>query len=94
MLERLALVSLLAAPAAPAASGAGFDHAPWDSLLRRHVVDGMVDYDAFKTAPAGRDPLRLDAQQPGAGAPAGRPRANALDSDGSLQRRMTQEARP
>jgi hypothetical protein len=29
-----------------------FDHAPFDSLLRRHVVDGMVDYDAFRTAPA------------------------------------------
>lgn len=48
MLESLVLVSFLAAPAS---AGAGFDHAGWDGLLRRHVVGGMVDYDAFVAAP-------------------------------------------
>jgi uncharacterized membrane protein YdjX (TVP38/TMEM64 family) len=27
------------------------DHSTFDVLLKRHVVDGMVDYDAFKTSP-------------------------------------------
>ena len=29
-----------------------FDHAAFDALLRNHVVRGMVDYDAFKSAPS------------------------------------------
>jgi hypothetical protein len=36
----------------PAVSGEpSFDHSAFDALLRRHVVRGMVDYDAFKAAP-------------------------------------------
>lgn len=36
----------------PAVSGEpSFDHSAFDSLLRSHVVRGMVDYDAFKAAP-------------------------------------------
>jgi hypothetical protein len=31
--------------------GATFDHSTFDALLRRHVADGLVDYDAFKDAP-------------------------------------------
>ena len=41
---------LLLAPRA-AAAPAVFDHSAFDALLRRHVVQGMVDYDAFKKAP-------------------------------------------
>lgn len=36
---------------APAAS---FDHAAWDTLLRAHVHEGLVDYDAFAKAPTFR----------------------------------------
>lgn len=39
--------TLLGAPLAAQA----VDHAPFDQLLRRHVVNGMVDYDAFAKAP-------------------------------------------
>jgi len=35
------------AAAQPAARTAAVDHAAFDQLLRRHVVNGMVDYDAF-----------------------------------------------
>lgn len=38
---------LLAAPA----SAQTVDHAPFDRLLHAHVVNGMVDYDAFGRAP-------------------------------------------
>ncbi len=41
-------------PGAPAGSvvrQTRMDHAPFDALLRRHVVDGLVDYDAFARAP-------------------------------------------
>jgi hypothetical protein len=46
----LALVALVTLGAPPAGAQA-FDHAPFDALLRRHVVDGLVDYDAFKASP-------------------------------------------
>lgn len=45
-----------------------FDHSPFDQLLRAHVANGMVDYDAFGRAPefrrylaslAASDPARL-----------------------------------
>jgi len=36
-----------------------FDHSAFDALLRAHVVDGMVDYDAFRKAPS--FPAYLDA---------------------------------
>ena len=39
------LLSLLLAPPA-------FDHSAFDTLLRAHVADGRVDYDAFKAAPS------------------------------------------
>jgi hypothetical protein len=32
---------------APGAQGSTFDHSAFDALLKAHVVDGMVDYDAF-----------------------------------------------
>jgi hypothetical protein len=32
----------------PPARSEAFDHAPFDLLLRKHVVQGMVDYDAFQ----------------------------------------------
>jgi len=36
-----------------------FDHSAFNALLRAHVVDGMVDYDAFQKAPS--FPAYLDA---------------------------------
>jgi hypothetical protein len=33
------------------ASATTFDHSSFDALLRKHVVQGMVDYDGFATAP-------------------------------------------
>ncbi len=36
-----------------------FDHSAFDALLRANVVDGMVDYDAFKKAPS--FPVYLDS---------------------------------
>lgn len=42
-----------------------FDHAGFDTLLKRHVRDGLVDYDAFDAAPAFRSYLdRLAAFDP------------------------------
>lgn len=43
------LAVLLAA--APGTAAATFDHSAFDALLRKHVVKGMVDYDAFARAP-------------------------------------------
>ncbi|MCC6245055.1 MAG: DUF547 domain-containing protein [Gemmatimonadaceae bacterium] len=34
------------------AQGTPFDHSAFDALLKAHVVDGMVDYGAFKNAPS------------------------------------------
>ncbi len=48
-LVALALAVTTASSAAPAQA---FDHAPFDALLKQHVVNGMVDYDAFRAAPA------------------------------------------
>ena len=36
---------------AGAAPAQAFDHSAFDALLKKHVVNGMVNYDAFKTAP-------------------------------------------
>ncbi|MBL8962335.1 MAG: DUF547 domain-containing protein, partial [Gemmatimonadetes bacterium] len=41
---------MLALPVAGAGAQA-VDHAPFDQLLRAHVVNGMVDYEAFARAP-------------------------------------------
>jgi hypothetical protein len=43
----LVLTVLLSPTPAPAAA---FDHSTFDALLRRHVVEGLVDYDGFKGA--------------------------------------------
>lgn len=71
----LGLAIPLLAPAQPSSSGtAGPDslHAPYDALLRAHVRNGLVDYDAFARAPefsaylatlARTDPTRLPRVQ-------------------------------
>lgn len=46
---RLAAAVLTALPAM--AGAAPFDHSAFDVLLHRHVVDGLVDYDAFAKDP-------------------------------------------
>jgi hypothetical protein len=54
----------LPAPAA-SAQGRAFDHSAFDALLRAHVRNGLVDYDAFKSAPEFRAYLdRLGAVDP------------------------------
>ncbi len=53
------VLALLLAVGAPAAGAASFDHSAFDALLRKHVVAGMVDYDAFKASP--EFPKYLDA---------------------------------
>lgn len=49
------LVATLLLPAAAhaqaTAGGRTFDHSAFDGLLRAHVADGLVDYDAFARAP-------------------------------------------
>jgi hypothetical protein len=60
-----AVTSLLLAVAPLGAQSV--DHSSFDALLRRHVQDGLVDYDAFKAAPAFAAYLRaLDATRPDA----------------------------
>lgn len=49
-LATLTAVFVTAGAARPAAAQS-FDHTAFDALLRAHVVDGMVDYDAFARAP-------------------------------------------
>ncbi len=45
----------------------GFDHSSFDGLLRKHVVNGMVNYDGFKAAPEFKGYLRtLAATDPAA----------------------------
>jgi hypothetical protein len=46
--------SLLALPA----SAQTFDHSPFDELLKKHVVKGMVDYDAFAESGSFKDYLK------------------------------------
>lgn len=59
----LAALSFLA-PRLLAAVGV-FDHSPFDALLKKHVVDGLVDYAAFKLAPRFREYLEsLNSQDP------------------------------
>jgi hypothetical protein len=70
MSQRFALLLLLCGLLAPSAHAQStFDHTRFDTLLRRHVVDGLVDYDAFKAAPefaaylaslAQAEPAKLD----------------------------------
>lgn len=67
-LEGLLLAAGLMISTPGYAQGQGFDHSAFDALLRAHVVQGMVDYDAFAAAPefeaylqslAARDPRSL-----------------------------------
>jgi hypothetical protein len=67
----LALVSALSARLSPPPS-ASFDHSLFDTLLRKHVVAGLVDYNAFKKsrefpayleALAGAEPASLSAPE-------------------------------
>jgi hypothetical protein len=51
-LHTAGLVAAASLLARPAAAQAPIDHAPFTALLSRHVVDGMVDYDAFKADPS------------------------------------------
>jgi hypothetical protein len=48
---RLIVVSALLLAGTRALPGQIFDHSSFDRLLAEHVVDGMVDYDAFARAP-------------------------------------------
>ena len=49
-IRALAVSALTALSAAPLAADT-FDHSAFDALLKKHVVKGMVDYDAFAKAP-------------------------------------------
>ncbi len=49
-------------PRVLAAQGSASSHAAFDSLLRQHVKDGLVDYDAFARAPAFRAYLEILAR--------------------------------
>lgn len=52
MFQRFTMLLVVCALLAPhARAETTFDHRLFDTLLRRHVVDGLVDYDAFKAAP-------------------------------------------
>jgi hypothetical protein len=47
----LATAALVTCGLPAGAAGQAFDHRPFDRLLRAHVANGMVDYDAFKSSP-------------------------------------------
>ena len=49
-LTLVALTVALASPEARSAPAATVDHSTFDALLRKHVVDGMVDYGGFEGA--------------------------------------------
>ena len=66
------LLALFLIASGGAAESATFDHSAFDALLRKHVVDGMANYDAFKASPefpkyldalAKADPAALDDQE-------------------------------
>lgn len=62
-----ALGVVSAVPAAAQAQARAFDHSAFDALLRAHVRDGLVDYDAFERSPEFRAYLaRLAAADPAA----------------------------
>ncbi|MBA3343710.1 MAG: DUF547 domain-containing protein [Gemmatimonadales bacterium] len=54
----LALAAALTLGSAPAAAQRSFDHSAFGRLLQQHVRNGMVDYDAFETAPEFKSYLR------------------------------------
>jgi hypothetical protein len=45
------LITMTSLATAPLAAQSSFDHSAFDELLRAHVANGMVDYDAFRAAP-------------------------------------------
>jgi Protein of unknown function, DUF547 len=51
VLAGLLLAALLVVAVPGSVGGQGFNHSAFDALLRAHVVQGMVDYDAFAKAP-------------------------------------------
>ena len=55
---RQGLLALVAAVLALPAQGQTFDHSAFDELLKKHVVKGMVDYDAFANAGTFKDYLQ------------------------------------
>ncbi len=50
-IRRAVAAIAMSVTAAGAAASQGFDHGAFDALLRKHVINGMVNYDAFKAAP-------------------------------------------
>jgi len=48
--RKMLAMAVLIASLGPEVSPQSFDHSVFDGLLRRHVVKGMVDYDAFMGA--------------------------------------------
>lgn len=58
LLRRTALTAALSVSAA-ALGAQTVDHSAFDQLLHAHVANGLVDYDAFKAAPAFAGYLRL-----------------------------------
>ncbi|MEO5761285.1 MAG: DUF547 domain-containing protein [Vicinamibacteria bacterium] len=50
MLNLTTILPILAFALSPAQSPDRFDHSGFDTLLRRHVVAGMVNYDAFASS--------------------------------------------
>jgi hypothetical protein len=48
---RSALLAVAIAAVPSVVEAQSFDHGAFDALLRQHVVNGMVDYDAFASAP-------------------------------------------
>ena len=64
------LAALAMTVAGASAAGAQlFDHSAFDALLKQHVVNGMVNYDAFKAAPSFAPYLAAIAAQDPAGLP-------------------------
>ena len=49
--RRLGAALALTVTATGAARAQAFDHSAFDALLKKHAVNGMVNYDAFKAAP-------------------------------------------
>lgn len=55
MKKVVAAISLSLAMAAPCFAQDGVDHGSWDALLRAHVKDGNVDYQAIQASPGRLD---------------------------------------
>nr|MBA3673193.1 DUF547 domain-containing protein [Gemmatimonadaceae bacterium] len=66
----VATIAVLALAIPAAAQDKRADHRDFDALLRTHVVNGLVDYDAFESAPEFRRYLAMLAAVDPAGLPA------------------------